>query len=272
VVPPEGAPQSIEWLDWASIAGLSDDGKKVLSFESGVGASPNILVVLRNLDQPAPIQLGVGRGLALSADGSRALVSRTDERTDRIRLLPTGAGEAQDFTVAGLERAYTASFFADGKRVALFGKRRDEGSRIFELELGRSELRPISPEINPGYSVAVSPDQRWVVAVEGDGTPTLFPVDGGAPQPIRELGPRYQTIGWLKDGTLLVFERNALPAAVLRFDLHTRAVTPYRTLAPPDVAGVPRLTKVMVTPDGKTFAFHFRRRTDVLYLLDPLQE
>jgi len=27
-----------------------------------------------------------------------------------------------------------------------------------------------------------------------------------------------------------------------------------------------------VTPDGKTFAFHFRRRTDVLYLLDPLQE
>jgi len=38
------------------------------------------------------------------------------------------------------------------------------------------------------------------------------------------------------------------------------------------VAGVPRLTKVMVTPDGKTFAFHFRRRTDVLYLLDPLQE
>jgi len=272
VLPPGGPPQSIEWLDWASIAGLSDDGKKVLSFESGVGASPNILVVLRNLDQPAPIQLGIGRGLALSADGSHALVSRTDDRADRIRLLPTGPGEAQDFSVTGLERAYTASFFKDGKRIALFGKTQGGPSRIFLHELGRDELRPISPELNPGYSVSVSPDERWVAAVEGDGTPTLFPVDGGAPQPVKELGPNYQTIGWLADGSLLVFERNALPATVLRFEPRTRAVTKFGSLTPPDAAGVPRLTKVMVTPDGKTFAFHFRRRTDVLYLLDPAQD
>ena len=46
-------------------------------------------------------------------------------------------------------------------------------------------------------------------------------------------------------------------------------MTAVRTLAPADVAGVARLTKAMVTPDGKTIAFHFRRRTDVLYLLDP---
>ena len=174
--------------------------------------------------------------------------------------------------MTGLERAYTANFFRDGKRIALFGKTQGGASRIFLYELGRDELRPISPELNPGYSVSVSPDERWVAAVEGDGTPTLFPVDGGTPQPIRELGPNYQTIGWLNDGTLLTFERNALPATVLRFDPRTRAVTPYRKLAPPDVAGVPRLTKVMVTPDGKTFAFHFRRRTDVLYLLDPAQD
>src|SRR5262249_16457403 len=70
-------------------------------------------------------------------------------------------------------------------------------------------------------------------------------------------------------GSLLGFERNVLPSSVVRFDLRTRAVTPFRTLTPPDAAGVPRLTKVMVTPDGKTFVFHFRRRTDVLYLLDP---
>jgi hypothetical protein len=269
VVPPNGPPQSIEWLDWASVAGVSNDGKKVLSFESGVGASPNILVVLRNLEQPAPIELGVGRGLALSGDGSQALVSRTGQRNDVLRLLPTGAGEARDFTLSGLERAYTASFFHDGKRVALFGKTQGGPSRIFLLELGRDELRPISPELNPGYSIAVSPDERWVAAVENDGTPTLFPVGGGAPEPLKELGPKYQVIGWLEDGSLLVFERNVLPSSVVRFDLRTRAVTPFRTLTPPDAAGVPRLTKVLATPDGKTFVFHFRRRTDVLYLLDP---
>jgi len=271
VVPEKGPPQSIEWLDWASVAGISDDGKKVLSFESGVGASPNILAVLRNLDQPAPIQLGVGRGLALTADGSHALVSRTDPRNELLRLISTGPGEARDFTVPGLERAYTASFFHDGKRVALFGKTQGGPSRIFVYEFGRDELRPISPELNPGYSVAVSPDDRWVAAVEGDGTPTLFPVDGGPPQPVKELGPKWQVIGWLHDGSLLAFERNVLPSAVVRFDPRTRAVTKFGSLTPPDAAGVPRLTKVMVTPDGKTFVFHFRRRTDVLYLLDPAQ-
>ena len=268
VVPEKGPPQSIEWLDWASVAGISNDGKKILSFESGVGASPNILTVLRNLDQPAPIQLGVGRGLALTGDGSHALVSRTDQRNDVLRLLPTGPGEARDFTVPGLERAYTASFFNDGKRIALFGKTQGGPSRLFTLELGRNQLRPISAELNPGYSIAVSPDERWVAAVESDGTPTLFPVDGGAPDIVKELGPKYQIIGWLQNGSLLAFERNVLPSPVVRFDLHTRAVTPFRSLTPPDAAGVPRLTKVMVTPDGKTFVFHFRRRTDVLYLLD----
>jgi len=58
----------------------------------------------------------------------------------------------------------------------------------------------------------------------------------------------------------------------MRFDPRTRAVTRFGSLAPPDAAGVPRLTKVMVTPDGKTFVFHFRRRTDVLYLLDPARD
>jgi hypothetical protein len=78
-------------------------------------------------------------------------------------------------------------------------------------------------------------------------------------------------IGWMKDQGLLAFERNVVPAPVVRFDPRTRQVTPYRTLAPLDLAGVPRLSKVLVTPDGKTFVFHFRRRTDVLYLLDPLE-
>ena len=209
-----------------------------------MGASPNILVVLRNLDQPAPIQLGVGRGLALTPDGSHALVSRTDQRNDLLRLLPTGPGEAKDFTVPGLERAYTASFFRDGKRVALFGKMQNGPSRIFELEPERGHVRPISPELAPGYFLAISPDQRWVAASNSDGMPTLFPVDAGAaPQPLTELGPRYQVAGFLQDGSLLAFERNALPTSVVRLDLRTRAVTPYRTLAPTDAAGVPRLRR-----------------------------
>ncbi|HUM11612.1 MAG TPA: hypothetical protein VLT82_11730 [Myxococcaceae bacterium] len=98
--------------------------------------------------------------------------------------------------------------------------------------------------------------------------PTLFPVEGGTPDRVTELGSKFDVIGFLKDGALLANERNALPSPVLRFDPRTRRVTAYSTLAPGDLTGVPRLTKVMVTPDGKTFAFHFRRRSDVLCLMD----
>ena len=37
VTRPDAPPQSVEWLDWASVAGLSDDGKKILSFECPPG-------------------------------------------------------------------------------------------------------------------------------------------------------------------------------------------------------------------------------------------
>ena len=269
VVPPEGPPRSVEWLDWASVAGLSDDGRKVLSFESGVGASPNLLVVLRNLDQPAPVQLGIGRALALSEDGSRALVAVEEARGELLRLLPTGPGEPRTFSAPGMTRIYTASFFRDGRRVALVGKRGEEASRVFVLDMQSGEIRPISPELAPTFRMAISPDQRFVATADLDGTPVIFPVEGGAPDRMTELGPRFDVVGWLKDQTLLAFERNTLPTRVVRFDPRTRGVTAVRTLAPADVAGVPRLTKVVVTPDGKTFAFHFRRRTDVLYLLDP---
>ena len=271
VLPPEGPARSIEWLDWASVSGISDDGKKVLSFESGVGASPNLLVVLRNLEQRAPLQLGIGRSLALTADGSQALVSLREDKSDQFRVLPTGAGEPRDFVVPGMERVYTASFFRDGKRVALFGRRGEDASRVFVLDIDSGELRSISPPLAPGYTIAVSPDQRWVAAPDAEGAPILLPVEGGSPDRVPELGLRFGLIGWMKDQTLLAFERNALPDPVVRFDPRTREVTPFRTLAPVDLAGVPRLTKVLATPDGKTFAFHFRRRTDVLYLLDPVE-
>ena len=268
VTRPDVRPQSIEWLDWASVAGLSDDGKKVLFFESGVGASPNLLVVLRNLEQPAPVQLGIGRALALSGDGSQALVVVEEDRGDLFRLVPTGPGEPRTFASPGMRRVHSGSFFRDARHAALIATRAEEGTRLFVLDTESGTARPISSRMNPGFRAAVSPDQRSVASGDADGTPTLFPVDDGSPDRLTEIGPAFEVAGWLKDGTLLAFERNALPSAVLRFDPRTRQVTPYGTLTPGDLSGVPRVTKALVTPDGKTFAFHFRRRSDTLFLLD----
>ena len=267
VVPREGRARSVEWLDWASVAGISHDGKLVLSFESGVGASPNQLIVLQNLDEPAPTQLGIGRAVHLSGDGRWALV--TDGPRGTVELLPTGPGEARSLAAAGITRLFSGALFPDGQRVALLGMRGNQEIRLYVHDLRSAETRAISGPLGPTFHVEVSPDQRWVAANEADGSLTLFPVGGGKPDRIAELGQDHYVVGFLEDGSLLgVQTNNALPAPVRRFEPGTRKVSSYTTLTPPDLSGAQRVIKAVVTPDGKTFAFHYRFRSDTLFLMD----
>ena len=269
VAPRDGAPRSVAWLDWASVSGITDDGKQVLSFESGVGASPNFLIVLQNVDQPAPTLLGVGRGVDISGDGRWALTLGNDASTaNGLRLMPTGAGEPRPLLVPGLSRVYAGSLFRDGKQVALLGTRANEGTRIFLQEIESGQVRAISPQLGPTFHIAASPDGRWVAANESDGTLVLFPVGEGKPDRLTELGTVHYVIGWLADGTLLSFDRTALPAPVHQFDPRTRKVSRFATLTPPDLTGTQRIIKAVVTPDGKTFAFHYRYRSDTLFSME----
>src|SRR5215471_6097163 len=269
VAPREGAARSVEWLDWASVSGITDDGKQVLSFESGVGASPNLLIVLQNVDQPAPTLLGVGRGLDISGDGRWALALSDNASTaDGLRLMPTGAGEPRPLVIPGLSRVYAGSLFRDGKRVVFLGLRAAEGTRLFLHDIDGGQVRAISPQLGPTFHVAASPDGRWVAANESDGTLVLFPVGEGKPDRLTELGTTHYVVGWLADGTLLSFDRTALPAPVELFDPRTRKVSRYATLTPPDLTGAQRVIKAVVTPDGKTFAFHYRYRSDVLFSME----
>jgi hypothetical protein len=259
----------LEWLDWASVSGLSDDGSAVLFFESGIAAGDEGLIFLRNPAQPAPVKLGVGRSLDLSPDGKWALAEREDS-PGKLWLLPTGVGVARSVDAPGLERIAGAAFFQDGKRAALLAQ--PPGSllqRLYVLELEGGKLRPISPPLEFDLLAgAVSPDQRWVAFRASDGIVTAFPVDGGEPMRAVELGPGYRVIGWLPDGSLLAFEQAAVPARVRRYDPRSRTSSLFTTLAPADRAGVTRIIKARSSADGRTIAFDFRRMGGALFELD----
>ena len=83
-----------------------------------------------------------------------------------------------------------------------------------------------------------------------------------------EFGRAHRLVGWLKDGSLLAFERYVLPAPVRRLDSRSRAISLFTTLTPADRTGVPDIIRVRVTPDGHTFAFHFRRMSGALFVVD----
>jgi hypothetical protein len=62
-----------------------------------------------------------------------------------------------------------------------------------------------------------------------------------------------------------------VPAKVDRVDPATGQRTPWRTLGPPDMAGVDGLEKVVLTPDGRSYCYTFLRSLRTLYVVSDLR-
>src|SRR5262249_18863597 len=265
----EGEPsQALEWLEWGLLGGISDDGPKVLFFEFGRGAAggsiPGMLL-LRDTRESEPVILGRGRGLALSPDGRWALAA-TDSRT--LILLPTGPGESRKLPIP-LARIQRAAFFRDGARLALVGWSTSEGrSGLFLYDMSTGECRPITPDPVANLSVFVSFDQRHVAVSDTEGNIKAYALDGSVAFRVPAWTDNFQLAGWLQDGSVLAFDRTAVPARVERYDPRTGAVTLFTTLGPSDAAGVTGIGRAAVTPDGRTIAYQLRRMSGVLSVLD----
>ena len=262
--------QTLDHLEWPVVSGVSDDGKSILWSESGLGVENKEEGFLRKEGQAAPIELGPGRPLALSPDGRQALIWRTDP-PGSLWLVPTGPGEARRIRVPGLIQIDNAAVFADGRRLALVG-RPDPVSpnRLYVFDTEHGTMRSLSPFGLPRYyfGLSISPDQAWISSPDSEGTLTIYPVEGGEPVHLPPAGPKRVPAGWLADGRLLTYTRFEVPSLVESFDPRTGALSPFALVAPNDLAGVVRITRVDVTPDGQTVVLNHRRMSGVLLLLD----
>jgi hypothetical protein len=114
----------------------------------------------------------------------------------------------------------------------------------------------------------ISPDQRWVAVARTDGSVNAYSMEGGEPIHVEAWGSTHDVAGWLADGALLAFERLRVPSRIERFDLRSGTVRHFMTLAPNDLAGVQRMRRVRVTPDGRTVAFDTFRSIGTLNLFE----
>ena len=79
-------------------------------------------------------------------------------------------------------------------------------------------------------------------------------------------------VRWAEDGrALFVFKRNEIPARVFRLDVESGRRTPWLELMPADPAGVDRIPTVVLSPDGKSYAYSFTRELADLYLIRGLR-
>ena len=139
-------------------------------------------------------------------------------------------------------------------------------------DIATSKIQAISPEGINGLSFALSPDGQLAAAVGPDGKGYFFPVAAGDPKPISGLLSGETPVAWSSDGTsLYVYRGGELPAKVYRLEISSGRRTLWKQLMPPDPAGVEYVGPVLPTPDGRAYAYGYRRLLSDLYLVEGLK-
>jgi len=270
LAPGQSLERDLTWLDRAVPADLSPDGRTVLFSEVGEGGGKTASVYLRNIDGSPAVRLGDGQALALAPDGKSVLVGFPGA-ADRFGLLPTGAGETKTIALAGFETIDVAAWLPDGKEFIFGGQEIGKKWRVYRLDVKGGKPRAISPEgvrIPYFMSGPVSPDGRWFFGARRQGTWFRFPMEGGEALPIAGLEPGDYPIRWASDRSFWV--RRIDSGDVWRLDAQTGRKTPSANKLKTSDATL-GVVRVVMTPDGRSYAYASRRAHSILYVVEGLK-
>ncbi len=268
---PDGTEKELSWLDASVLADVSTDGKYVLFTESNEGVQYKSTVYMRATDDSPAVRLGEGIALGFSPGRDVALAMRRAATRGDLLLLPTGVGKME--VLHNDLQCVWAGWLPDGR--ILINATTKEGPRMFIQARDGTPPRPLTPpgmaigstnSVGGGATKPVSPDGRFVFVFDGQKRPWLFPVAGGAPQPVRGVLPNDRPGGWSRDGRhLYVFHTLEVPAKVYDVDLATGERRLLRQFSPADPDGVFRMGPFLLMPDGHSFAYGYYRQVSTLY-------
>jgi Tol biopolymer transport system component len=266
----EGPARDLTFLDYSAARDLSADGKRLLFDESGDGGGPKGSVYVRGTDGSPPVRLGDGNAIAFSPDAAWTLVAHVEPDRRHLVLYPTGLGQPRPLLPLPGEPQWP-DWLPNGKGILVPFSEAGRGAKLYIQDIETGSTRPVSGE---GvalllYSHVITPDSRAVAARGADGKIRLYPLDGGPPGEIPGLEPGEDPIRWSADGrSLYVYRPGELPARIYRMDLATGRRELWRTLLPPDPAGVVSIRPPLLTPDGSTGVYSYSRFLGTLFLVD----
>jgi eukaryotic-like serine/threonine-protein kinase len=254
---------------WDSfLVALSSDGRRVLFTSYTFGT----VAYLRPIDGSSAVKLGQGVALALSPDEKWVLVHPSEGESGELSLLPVGPGKAATVPVAGID-VYAARFLHDGKHIVFTGRASTEKTfRLYRLLLDGGVPEPISKDAVIRGLVKVSDDDRFVAAVDGSDILTVYPLDGGPPVSLPELGKDAAPVHWTAEGDLWVRPNSLreVPNRILRYDIRKRRVLEERSVTLADTTGVMAFFEVLMAPEDRGFAVGYQRSFGELHILSGL--
>ena len=262
---PAAAKESdLTWFDDSLVADLSADGQKLLFTEGGIAEGANSAVSLRKTEGSPAVRLGEGIAQALSPDGKWAITKRGKE----LVLLPTGAGEPKTLAIPGLE-VDNPGWFPDGKNIFYNASAPGKLIRLYEQDVAGGAPRPIGPE--GFFGRAISPDGKFIAVLNQDRAPFLLPVEGGEPRPLPGGRLDGRVLRFDAAGTGLFLASLDAPLKITRYDIASGRREPWREITVADSAGFVQFNRIVLTPDGKSYAYTFFRSLSRLYVVQGLK-
>ena len=264
-----GVDRDLSWLDFSRADDLSSDGGSILLTVEGEAALKDYEVYVRNVDGSPPIKLGPGYGASISQDGQWALAiapfGNGADAVPQLVLLPVGKGSGRRLTQDDMAH-YSAGWFPDGQHIVFVGSRPAHAVQSWIQNLNGGAPEPITPEGVRGTQV--SPDGKFLSAVDEDGAIWIYPVKEGKAERLKGAEKGDVAVGWgQNEKQFYVARSDHLPIRVYRLDLMSGKRDFVREFAPRDSAGViPDISSVFAGGKGPTLVYSYFRLQSDLYV------
>jgi len=268
----ETSDRDLSWHNDSAVADLSADGRILLFNASTFTGGRDFGVYLRRTDGSPAVRLGDGFGYGLSPDGRWVLSFKINRARLEFVLLPTRAGEPIRIADGLPPSFHGAAWLPDSRSFVFSGSAPGEGARLYLQDIDGGKPRPINlPDTDLRVPI-VSTDGQLLAAFDPLGEIVLGALDGSSTRPLAGAEEGEVPIQWSANGrALYVYRPNRLPVQVFELDVASGRRQLWKEIPINDPNALDGNVVVVMTPDGRTYAYSYFRGMAELYLVEGLE-
>ncbi len=253
-------------LGWSAARDISPDGKNAVVVNYGGDAGLYYDLFAYPLAGGPATHLGEGEPIQFSSDGKWVLAMMLSA-PPRIVLYGTESESSKTVDVAGLGVSVCA-LFPDNRRILLVVP---SAARIdyYVQDIASGSRTRLPLPYQGGGNPLISPDGLKVMFVGRAIKSSIYTIAG---EHVGDVEAPNYAVGWSADSKgVFVDSPDEVPLKVKRFDLATGAITPWREIAIPDLAGASNAPELVMSASGDAYAYSvFKMMTD-LFIVDGLR-
>jgi eukaryotic-like serine/threonine-protein kinase len=256
---------------------LSGDGQMLLFDTYVTGANSDYNLYTQRTDGSSPAMIGQGAGQALSLDSKWAL-ALDPQHVDRLRIIPTGVGEARTLTAPPEHDYFSATWMPDGKHLLVVAVAGGHAPATYVQDVATGAARQITSEgkytvKNDDISMGVSPDGKYAIITDGENHYWLQPLSGGEASEIKILSTGDHPLQWHNDSQNIFVEHSTGTDAIEIYDVNlaTGQRKLWTRFSPSDKTAMISMRHPVITPDGAHTLYTVQRIFSTLFVAKGIQ-